>query len=351
MFIVTNRRVDESAKRLKKLGCEPNIGRNLRLVEATRGTDGWKIKILPDKISDSMKKEVALTGKETVYASKYVARKLIKNIRKKKRNLLFFVHGFNNDVKAVLDRADKFAKKYKVEVLAFTWPANGGGAKGVLDYKSDKADARVSGSALEHCFKKMDEYLRGFNAELVNKIIDKANKRFPDNAEKRDEYITTEMEKGCPFTVNMVLHSMGNYVLKQSLKSTLSSATRLIFDNIILAAADTNNLGHEQWVDNLKCRKRVYITINENDSALEASRLKAGDEQYARLGHYPYNLYSNQAVYVDFTNASYVGKSHAYFEGKALKNKNVIQFFQKAFNGQVAEKGLKFDPDTRTYEI
>ncbi|VAX35337.1 hypothetical protein MNBD_UNCLBAC01-619 [hydrothermal vent metagenome] len=50
-----------------------------------------------------------------------------------------------------------------------------------------------------------------------------------------------------------------------------------------------------------------------NDYALQASRLKSGEKQLARLGHYTQNLYSKNAVYLDFTDARNVGNSHAYF--------------------------------------
>ena len=78
MFIVTNRAVDESASGLDKLGPKPNAeGPNeLRLVEVEKKAGSWGITILPDTITDKMKREVGLTGEDTVYASRYVARRL-----------------------------------------------------------------------------------------------------------------------------------------------------------------------------------------------------------------------------------------------------------------------------------
>ena len=88
------------------------------------------------------------------------------------------------------------------------------------------------------------------------------------------------------------------------------------------------------WIN---CRSRLYITINEDDYALAASRAKAGEEQKARLGHYPHNLNAKRAVYVDFTAVPGVGRSHAYFEGEAVENATIKAFFQKVLNGQRAE--------------
>jgi esterase/lipase superfamily enzyme len=149
----------------------------------------------------------------------------------------------------------------------------------------------------------------------------------------------------------MIAHSMGNYLYKQMLKSTISNGTLLLFDNVVLAAADTNNKNHAEWVNKIQCRKQVYLTINENDSALAASRVKGGKEQLARLGHYLHDLNSTQAAYVDFTTASAVDQSHAYVEGSPVKSPNarVTKFFKKVFNGERGEHDLWYHSDRNLY--
>ncbi len=147
MFIVTNRQVNKTNKGLNILGIDPNPkGPNeLRLVEATKLSRGWRIELLPDEVGEKKKHEVNLQGKKRVLASEYAAAKTLNRVRGGRRNLLFFVHGFNNDVKAVLERAHTFEMNYNVEVVAFSWPANGGGLRGAISYKDDKRDARASG--------------------------------------------------------------------------------------------------------------------------------------------------------------------------------------------------------------
>ena len=121
-------------------------------------------------------------------------------------------------------------------------------------------------------------------------------------------FLQEQAQKWCPFSVNMLLHSMGNYLFKNMLKSSSYRTDLLVFDNVILAAADTNNEGHAEWVDRIQCRGRVLITINENDGALLASRLKMGSSKGAS-GPLPLPIDSERAVYVDFTGQSYVGDS------------------------------------------
>jgi len=357
VFVITNRSVDESKSDLKAFGSEPNAkGPNeLRLAEATQVAGKWKVKIFKDELTKAEGEAAGLERRRDengqlvpFYASQLVAKQLSERLVQLDRNLVLFVHGFNNDLKAVLDRAQSFENTYKVEVLVFTWPANGGGA-GVLSYRNDKRDAMASIGGLSRVFTKLSEYLDEMNAKRIKDIELEAKRRFPDDDEKWNRFFATTAEKGCPFTVNLVLHSMGNYLFKHVLESSALRVNRLTFDNVVMVAADVNNLDHASWVDSIPARNRIYITINEDDVALRASRIKAGEEQKARLGHYPYDLYAQRAVYVDFTNATHVGDSHAYFEGKPLNNKVVRKFFQQAFDGLRAEESLPFEASRRLY--
>jgi esterase/lipase superfamily enzyme len=367
MFIVTNREVDESQSTPElAFGSRPNSkGPNeLRLAWAERkGTSkSWHIQLLPDEISDAMATEVGLPlpsqTKEKTFASRYVARKLQRAVNPASqgakgsgRNVLFFVHGFNNDVPAVLDRAESLANTYGVEVVPFSWPANGGGVKGVASYKSDKRDALASVGALDRAIARLAELLKELHADHVARTEAEAFKRHGDNAEKWDRFFSAQAHKWCPFRVNMMLHSMGNYVFKHLLKSSSYRGDALVFDNVVMVAADTNHASHAEWVDRIECRGRIFVTINERDSALAASRMKLGEQQRARLGHTSHGLNASKAVYVDFTDQSHVSDSHAYFEGKPLRNAAVKTFFHQALNGEFAEAGLPFDSARNLYRL
>jgi esterase/lipase superfamily enzyme len=365
MFIVTNREVDEGQPdpaRAFGPRSNPKGPNELRVAWAERKGGRWQVQVLPDEISDEMAAEVGLPLPSAlgapIYASRYVSRKLQRMVnpaavgaKGKGSNLLFFVHGFNNDVPSVLDRAEQLSQTYGVEVVPFSWPANGGGVKGVASYKSDKRDAMASIGALDRAIARLNELLQELHADHVKRIEAEANARFADDAEKWDRFFSAQAHKWCPFTVNMMLHSMGNYVFKHLLQSTTYRGDALVFDNVVLVAADTNNAGHAEWVDRIQCRGRIFITINERDSALAASRMKLGEQQLARLGHCPYGLDSRKAVYVDFTDQAQVTDSHAYFEGRPLRNARVKGFFDKALNGEFADAGLKFDSGRNMYKL
>ncbi|MCA9727643.1 MAG: alpha/beta hydrolase [Candidatus Eisenbacteria bacterium] len=354
MYVVTNREILTGKTGLDQIGKRPNAAgpHELRLVEVTPRGKGWSVSVLEDELKKQEASQLIkgfhlpLDPAQTQYASLKVACDLVAKARKARRHVLFFVHGFNNDLEDVVKRATDLADRYGVEVLAFSWPANGGGkVSGVASYKSDKRDARASTGALERTLKKMREYLTMITDAHQHKLLEQATAKHPDNPSARDALYAKLLEAECPFTVNAMFHSMGNYLLKQMLKSTVTEGNELVFDNVVLCQADTNNLDHELWVDAIRFRRRLFITINEHDFALRASRMKSGSEQLARLGHFTRNLNSRNARYVNLTDASWVKSSHTPFAEPAARNAELFQFFKAAFSGDPGEEGMRFVPE------
>ncbi len=314
MFVITNRNLQPDNPPVERFGEGFNeLGpKELRLGEAKKTSRGWRLTILDDQV---------IHDGEAIYASEMAFLTLLKRARRYKKNCLFFVHGYNNNFEEVLERGHTLEQLYNVEVILFSWPANGGGIRGVLDYKSDKQDAVLSVNALDRALAKLDGYLRKYGSE------------------------------DCTVRVSMLLHSMGNYLFKNLLKSSIYQAETVIFDNIIMAAADVNNEGHAEWVERISFRKRLLITINEDDHCLFASRAKVGAKQKARLGHFPYELNAGNATYLNFSAATHVGISHAYFEGDAIRNKRVRKVFDDAFNGLAAEQELPYQVHSNCFTV
>lgn len=355
LYFVINRAIFESKPRLEKFGdsMNPSGPHELRIAQAWGDSEGkWDAKILKDKLSSVEKKKFGITKEEDGFRSRKVASDILKRLQSAPgKNRLLFVHGFNNNVEAVLDRAEKLGDLYGVEVVPFTWPANGGGAKGVVSYKSDKQDARASVGAFNRVLEKTRELLEDINRKRLAAIRLQARAEFRSDREAQDRFFVEQSQLGCPFKVSLLCHSMGNYLLKQFMSSSIYDGGRLLFDNVVLAAADTNNKGHAEWVDKINSRRRTYVVINEDDSALLASRVKSGDAQLARLGHYTRGLNAAHAVYVDFTDAPDMHDSHAYFEDVPVASRSgeVYDFFNEALNGGRAEHGLHFHASENVY--
>lgn len=357
MYIVTNREVIDSKTGLEQFGKRVNAkGPNeLRLAEVTRRGRGWQVEFLEDELPKKLARELiqrhelSLNPAEKHFASLKVACDLADKARSRKRHILFFVHGYNNDMEDVVEQAYALQERYRVIVVPFSWPANGGGVSGTASYKSDKRDARASTGAMERAMQKVHGYLKGLTEARRQALWREAGERHPNNNPAREALYAKLLDRDCPFTVNAMFHSMGNYLLKHMLKSSIADGTGLIFDNVLLVAADTNNLDHSLWVERIKFRKRLFVTINEDDYALAASRAKAGSEQLARLGHFLRNLTANNAHYVNFTDAPWVRKSHSYFNDPAKDNEQVREFFARALTGDTAEDSLRFHAEGNWY--
>lgn len=357
MYLITNRKINKRTG-LGVFGKTPNPTGplELRLVKLTKNGNTWNASVVVDRLSTNevklLKKKFNLDIdiKQAWYGSLRVACELFERARKENKSILFFVHGYNNDIRDILKTAEQLEKEHGVIVVPFTWPANGGGAvTGTIAYKSDKSDARASEGALNRAVGKIQFFHNLLVTANKNSLQIKAELKHKNNRQAAQELFSKLMSMECPSTINLLCHSMGNYLLKKSLLNSGNSTSRLVFDNTCLVAADTNNDNHAAWVGNLDVRKRIYIVINENDFALKASRIKPGDEQKARLGHYSKKLNSDNANYINVSDANLVGNLHSYFVGDAMKNAELKTIFTGMFNGESVENQLVYQDDSNSY--
>ncbi len=316
MYVVTNRNLQPNARPEERFGAGFNQKgpHELRLAEARKVVDQWQVDILEDRTT---------YNGEDMWASEAAFLTAQQRMQQKQTNALFFVHGFNTNFSDALAAAYAIEQLYNLEVILFTWPSNGGGGiDGLASYQDDKRDAALSIGALDRCF------------------------------EKLAVYFTKYAEQACKRKFSLAMHSMGNYLFKRLLSSSIYQGETLLFDNIVMLAADVNNKDHASWVDRVRFRNRLFITINEDDAALLASKALPGDEQEARLGHWPRNLTARNATYLDFTDAAEIEAHHNYFtDNSALDNSRIRELFSRAFNGSKAERGLTFDAATGAYRV
>lgn len=363
MYVVTNRRINPRQTGLAIFGDTPNpAGPNeLRLVKVEKQGSHYETELLADRLPQaevkSLKRRHALDIDERApwYASLAVACELMEQAARRKRHLLIYVHGYNNDMRDVVGTVEMLEARYAVIVVPFSWPANGGGpVSGTAAYLSDKQDARVSMDALNRFLDKVHFYhealtearRRAFREQAV------AEDQGRDNREAIQSRYSELLETDCRISLNLMCHSMGNYVLKYALQPSAAAASRLIFDNVALVAADTNNAGHARWVERIQVRNRLYILINENDFALAWSRRKPGETQQARLGHVLQNLIAINARYIDITRAEGVGNAHGYFVGAPVeRNPRLATFFETTFEGGRAEETLAYAADINAYRL
>ena len=361
MYVVTNRSMKMSAEGLKAFGATPNPrGPNeLRIINVERKSGRYNVNVLRDRLTKQCVRDLsadyslAIDSEAPQYSSLQLACDIFSRARKEKKHILIYVHGYNNDVADILRTATVLEQQYNVIVVPFTWPANGGGAlSGTAAYLDDKQDARASAGALNRLVGKLSHYHELLTQGRCASFMERATKRHPDNPERARKYYMQLIDRDCKVSMNILCHSMGNYLFKYALMPDNSALAQLVFDNVSLVAADANNEQHARWLKRVQVRNRIYVVVNENDSALKWSRRKPGQQQLARLGHYLKNLSADNAFYIDVTGAKSVGDEHSYFQGKAIRNnKKLARLFAHLFEGGKAEVSLSYRADINAYVL
>ena len=357
MFVITNRalRRGEGLDVFDKMP-NPSGPNELRMVRVD-GVRNPQVTVLDDKLSQQQTRALADKFKLNIdtsaqwYASLQVACDLFETARRQKKHILLFVHGYNNDMDDVLKTARELERLYNVLAVPFSWPANGRNKiSGTLSYRDDKEDARASATALHRAVQKLGMYHHIMTEGIRLRLFEQASTKHPADHERALALFGRLLERECKTSVNLLCHSMGNYLLKYALTPSGSSLRELSFDNIALVAADTNNPGHNHWVQSLPVRNRLYVVINENDYALRWSRRKPGDAQKERLGHHLRNLCADNAYYLDVTRSKGVGKDHSYFRGKAVQdNATLRRMFARIFEGDNAEAAMDYHVALNVY--
>ena len=190
------------------------------------------------------------------------------------QNVLIFIHGYNVSWKNAAASAlalqcmlNQKGDKPTVVIL-FSWPSDGS-MMPFAAYKSDRSDARDSAQAVGRGFLK----LRDFLGKLKQK---------PKPGE--------EHLQACNQSINLLCHSMGNYVLQNALGKLAGYANgnRMprIFDNIFMCAADVDDdiLEKGEKMGRLhEISHNISVYFNKGDLALSISDTTKGNPQ--RLGH------------------------------------------------------------------
>ena len=359
MLVITNRSI-EDAKGLKQFGKTPNAKgpKELRLFDVVKEGNKWNVRVRDDRLDaeavKNLKRKYKLNidVKQPWYASLQAACELFEKARTESKPVLFFIHGYNNDMEDVMKAAYEIQDKHDVIVVPISWPANGGGAiSGTAAYLSDKSDARISAEAIDYALSKIAFFHRLLSEAAIERVKEKVLAKHPDNPEKAAFEYSEKIAELCSVRISLLCHSMGNYVFKKALATSEAASAHLIFDNVCLVAADTNSHDHADWVSKVDVRNRLYVVINENDSALKASRIKPGKEQKARLGHYIKNLNCASATYVDLSDVEHMGSEHTYFKGDALRNTRVKTLFSSMFGGHSVENTLDYLAHNNTFRI
>lgn len=189
-----------------------------------------------------------------------------------KRDVLFFMHGFNYSWLDALRHLHKLHELYVLphdspihQIVYFTWPSMGHLAP--HSYKQDEEGASLSGEMIGRLFRK----IRQFYAEFF---------QARENGER---------PAFCRARIHMAAHSLGNRVMENFLKVVNSDIDRPInlFEEILLLNADVdwNALEPGRALHRLPdYGTRIHVYKHPNDDALHFSETTMGNTK--RLGRH-----------------------------------------------------------------
>ncbi|NMM47283.1 alpha/beta hydrolase [Marinigracilibium pacificum] len=252
----------------------------------------FKINIYPDLPYDEQREN---TLEESLKSAKKLSSyKLFESLRVKQRSekdeknqILFFIHGYKNDLEAALGTMSELHNKYvKPEnspikhIVMFTWPSR----RNLLTYRDDARDAQLSGYALARSYMKLRDYF---------KII-----------------IRDERKELCKAKINLLAHSMGNKVLESMIDhlERENKAFTNLFEEGILAGAD---IDYDSFTKPKPMYKlidlcsRIHIYYHREDKALMVS--ETTKNAFNRLGIWgikdtieiPDDVYQSNVTYIE----------------------------------------------------
>ncbi len=269
-YIITNREVSTregkefksvNAKEYIRIDGKDEARHNLRYgtvtfnPKKTGNLDDYNVKIFPDASSSLLK---GYSENQVVDKSSFGSTKVFEGLYKKgkgtnkRRDILFFIHGFNSDLKDSLNTLGDLHRLYVepedspvTDIVLFTWPA----MSKLLKYRSDEDDAVQSGFALARSMASLREF---FKAKI---------KTDPDL---------------CSQNIHLLCHSMGNKVLESMIKclDDMNISRISLFEEIILAAADIDYNALEEpkpMYELIDYGKRIHIYYHNKDRALGIS--------------------------------------------------------------------------------
>jgi esterase/lipase superfamily enzyme len=321
IIVVTNRRLNPDASDEQLFGEKPNIEGldELRVAEATYdlASERWRLDLLEDDPATWQGDENNANLPSRQLFQKVIAEIAAGNLT---QSWVFYIHGFDQSFEQVLNASRDISERYQVNVICFTWPSNPGGFV-TNEYRRSQQAAKASANAIDRALEKLGRYLR-----------DRATAQFNQ----------------CRISINLLVHSQGNFLMESFVRDPVFSNETRLFDNIIFHQADVDSNTHPEWIDRVVAGKRIYITINESDSVLKASNLINSD----RLGSTLVGLTAQRAIYIDFTDAAGVGYAHNLFLG-VPDNNQVVEFFQRVLTGRRGERvsGLSFDSRVNAFRF
>jgi len=213
---------------------------------------------------------------------------------------LFYVHGYGTSFPGVISEALTLKRFYNVSVIAFDWPSKIPNVFALTNY-------RIARKNVLHSTPAFAQTIKAFNAYKKNHW------------------------NGYKVNSSLLLHSMGNILLRESIKKGLLSGKDFrAFRTIVLNAPAVQLAGHKKWVEKLTAEK-VYITSDKKDWSFIGLWFLTFKRQ---LGGSDAKKNAANAFYINFEKAA--GNNHNYFLNAKImqKDAHISIFYRSLFHNK-----------------
>lgn len=293
-FFITNREilVDAQGKETIRRDGREKASDSLRFGIYHSDRRHFEIFPEPDYATETVYEMNASQPAETLKGSarffKTLYDQLIQTDTPGKSEVLFFIHGFNTNLDDVEQTFESLNKCYCEHpsspirhIIIFTWPGRSPAIP--YHYFNDKQDAMHSGEALARGMEKVIRFMK--------------------------EFLVNSRNQPCDRKIHLMVHSMGNRVLKHMMME-LCKAGRApeLFHEVLLMAADIEYsiFEKEEPFNNLiEIGHRIHIYYHKRDCVLDISKYTKNFTN--RLGRY--GRKRNDPNMVDIFDADVTGVS------------------------------------------
>ena len=255
--------------------------------------------------------------------------KEIQTMMKKSSDILIYIHGYNVDwfeavgsalaLQFMMNRNNYDNNQKEIQVFLFSWPSDGS-RKPFFAYWSDRNDAEQSGLAVGRAMLKLYYFF-----EWLHK-----------KAHKNEESL-------CQHDIHLLCHSMGNYVLQNTLPKLFENNRnrRLprLFKNIFLCAADVDDdvLEQGQSMDRLhEIALFISVYYNNKDIGMHLSdKTKGNPDRLGQSGFARGSFVHKKIHQIDCTDivSDFVG--HSYYLWAAVNDDIAMSINDLSFDGPI----------------
>lgn len=226
------------------------------------------------------------------------ADKVFDDLLSAEKPVVLYVHGRGNEPKKTLKEhiLTTLEKDYSVKVLMFNWDSK---APLLQPLHRPVREAQAAAPYLQDVIRRLIKY--------------------------REAHPETQT-----VPISLLVHSMGNIVLRKALDGiSLSTSKGPLFTNILMTEPDEDAEGHHLWVEKLKAQETILITINKNDGTLKHSNHPNGKTPLGLNSKPPL---ATNAYYLETTGL--VGKVHRLFtKGKQHGRIAICQILSAMLHG------------------